>query len=236
MKINRIKLLAIGASTLAVLAYSSTASAQFDIGGPNGVLIGGGYGLRIGGPNGVQFGGGQGAKFGGPSGVQFGGGQGAKFGGPNGVQFGGGQGAKFGGPGGLQIGGTRPPAAAPVVVPGQPVEVVEPPARRRRPQPVPTTLYYPKEAEKPLAFTLNDHPFEIQPGQNVTLRGDRRWLLRFEAAPDGQQRHYVLPQGTYTFKQKPDGWNLYRSQPPRPAAELLPPPVEPGTVTQPLVP
>ncbi len=59
---------------------SSANQGGFQIGGPDGVVIGGGYGLRIGGSDGVQFGGGKGARFGGPDGVQFGGGAGAKFG------------------------------------------------------------------------------------------------------------------------------------------------------------
>jgi len=50
------------------------------IGGPYGVVIGGGYGVRFGGPNGAQFGGGEGARFGGRYGAQFGGGQGVRIG------------------------------------------------------------------------------------------------------------------------------------------------------------
>ena len=81
--------------------------APVQIGGPNGIIMGGGMGFKMGGRNGVHFGGGQGAKFGPPEfGMHFGNGQGARFGGQNfGMQFAGGQGARFGSPEwGMQFG------------------------------------------------------------------------------------------------------------------------------------
>jgi len=86
---------------VAVFTFTNNAQAQnapVQIGGPNGIVMGGGMGFKMGGRNGVHFGGGQGTKFGPPEfGMHFGNGQGARFGGHNmGMQFGGGEGARFG--------------------------------------------------------------------------------------------------------------------------------------------
>jgi hypothetical protein len=98
------------ATAVALITVCGEAQAQrapVQIGGPNGVIMGGGMGFKVGGRNGIHFGGGQGAKFG-PTefGMHFGNGQGARFGGRNaGMQFGGGQGARFGTPEyGMQFG------------------------------------------------------------------------------------------------------------------------------------
>ena len=219
---------ALAVLTLAVFCNES--AAQFQIGGPNGVVIGGGQGVRFGGPNGAQFGGGQGAKFGGPSGVQFGGGVGAKFGGPDGVQFGGGQGAKFGGEDGVQFGGGAGAKVGPLQASGRPaadrdvsdVRPETPPVMRPRP----TTLHYPADAKKPLDFTLNDHPFTAKPDDTINLRGDRRWIIGFARGDGRGERRYALPPGDYTFKPSRTGWNLYRNKPARPTPELLPPPAD----------
>jgi hypothetical protein len=221
----------------------SDASAQFRIGGDDGVVIGGGQGLRIGGGSGVQFGGGQGAKFGGTSGVQFGGGAGAKFGGPSGVQFGAGQGAKFGGDDGVQFGGGAGAKFGQLQVGGEPAATIDKPVAvpvdgpivdrplveraPERPQPAlirPTAIYFPKEAKEPLEFTLNDHPFKVEPGQTVSLRGDRRWVIRYAPGPNAELQVYALPSGDYTFKQKANGWNMFRNKPNAPVAETLPSP------------
>ena len=214
------------AALLAAAMSSNEASAQVVIGGPNGVVIGGGQGVRIGGHSGAQFGGGEGAKFGGPSGVQFGGGRGAKFGGPDGVQFGGGAGAKFGP---VQVGGqpvadpNRPAADRSRPVAGGPVtDGTAPPVVLPRP----TTLHYPESAKKPLDFELNGHPFTAKPGDRINLRGDRRWIIGFERGDGHGERRYSLPPGDYTFKPSRTGWNLFRNKPTRPAPqpEELPPP------------
>ncbi len=131
----------------------------FQIGGPDGVVIGGGEGLRIGGSDGVQFGGGQGAKFGGSSGVQFGGGEGARFGGPSGVQFGAGQGARFGGSDGVQFGGGAGAQFGPAQIDGQADggrqpnvngTPVDPSASTLPGFRSPITLSYPAEAQGPI--------------------------------------------------------------------------------------
>jgi len=99
------------AAAIAMISIANNAQAQdrapVQIGGPNGIVMGGGMGFKIGGRNGIHFGGGQGAKFGPREfGMHFGNGQGARFGGQNlGMQFGGGQGARFGTPEfGMQFG------------------------------------------------------------------------------------------------------------------------------------
>lgn len=92
---------------MATCTEAQAQRAPVQIGGPNGIVMGGGMGFKVGGRNGIHFGGGQGAKFG-PTefGMHFGNGQGARFGGKNaGMQFGGGQGARFGTPEfGMQFG------------------------------------------------------------------------------------------------------------------------------------
>jgi hypothetical protein len=96
-------------ASIAVIAICGDVQAQepVEVGGSNGLIMGGGMGFKAGGENGVHFGGGQGAKFG-PTkfGMHFGNGQGARFGSHNfGMQFGGGQGARFGTPEfGMQFG------------------------------------------------------------------------------------------------------------------------------------
>ena len=204
------------AGLLVLSAIGSESAANqggFQIGGPGGVVIGGGEGLRIGGSDGVQFGGGQGAKFGGPNGVQFGGGKGAKFGGPDGVQFGGGAGAKFGpvqiGPvqiGSGQIGGQGGDSHASRAASGAPI-----------------LIHYPAEANEPLDFTLNDWQFTLPPGETVQLRSDRLWIIRFARGRGASERRYSLPPGSYTFKQRRGGWDLARDKL-EPAAPGPPPP------------
>ena len=202
----RYLILATGLLVLSGFCRQSAAQqGGFEIGGRDGIVIGGGDGLRIGGPNGVQFGGGKGAKFGGPNGVQFGGGKGAKFGGPDGVQFGGGAGAKFGP---LQVGGQK--------------KTDDPKAtsdKRNRP----ITLRYPKGAKEPLDFTLNDMQFTVHPGETIELRRDRRWIIQFPGGNGHGDHRYSLAPGDYTFEQTPNGWNLFRDAPERPSAPTPPP-------------
>ena len=232
-------------SALSLVAFCTPAGAQFGgfaIGGPDGVVIGGGEGLRIGGSDGVQFGGGQGAKFGGSSGVQFGGGEGARFGGPSGVQFGGGEGARFGGDDGVQFGGGAGAKFGPVQIGGQAgggrqTNVNGTPAdQSASPMPGfvrPITLSYPVEtkrpakAQQPIDFTLNDLKYTIRPGETVNLRSDQLWIIRFSAGPQRADRRYSLPPGHYTFKRVPNGWDLVRSKREPPAAERVAAPPAP---------
>jgi hypothetical protein len=224
-------------SALSLVAFCTPAGAQFGgfaIGGPDGVVIGGGEGLRIGGSDGVQFGGGQGAKFGGPSGVQFGGGEGARFGGPSGVQFGAGEGARFGGDDGVQFGGGAGAKLGPAQIGGQaggdrqPNVNGTPDDQSGLPMPRfvrPITLSYPVETkgsaktQQPIDFTLNDWKFTIRPGETVNLRSDQLWIIRLSAGPERTDRRYSLPPGHYTFKHVSNGWDLVRSK-------REPPPVE----------
>ena len=206
-------ILAVGAG-LALYVAGPTGAAEdeewreggFQIGGPFGVVIGGGHGLRIGGRSGVQFGGGAGAKFGGANGVQFGGGAGAKFGGDGGVQFGGGAGAKFGSQqiGGKSTDGAVPPPSAPT---GESTaDDAEAPQAEVVEQPI--TVFYPADAKEKLVFKLNGDEYTIAPGQTMTLRRDRRWILQYERKPSGRRVQFELGGGRYEFRRMDAGWDL----------------------------
>ena len=192
----------------------------FQIGGPYGVVFGGGHGLRIGGRSGVQFGGGHGARFGGRHGVQFGGGHGARFGGPNGVQFGAGHGARFGGPDGVQFGGGAGAKFGSQQIGGTTMQT--PPS---------ITVHYPADAKGDLKIKLNDQEQTLTPGEMIELPADGRWTVHFERKPGRRQVHHTLSHGNYEFRRAARGWELRRA-----AAEPVPAPTlapEPTVASEP---
>ncbi len=242
---NRIKTtFAALTAILTVLICSSDVQAQrrpIQIGGPNGIIMGGGMGFKVGGRNGVHFGGGQGARFG-PSqfGMQFGGGQGARFGGQNlGMQFGGGQGARFGNQnnpqmqfgagqgakiGPVQFGGRlRNNPAQPSIITPTPIK----PTDSNQPQPNstptapsiapenngPINIRFPETATEPLEYSLNGSQFQFQPGAKINLRNDHRWDLRFASGQGNNVRRYAqLTPGNYVIRQTASGWQLFNEQ------------------------
>lgn len=198
------------AAPIAVPADNVAApAAPVQIGGPYGVNLGGGNGLRIGGPYGVQIGGGRGARFGGPYGARFGGGQGAQFGGPYGVHI------DIG-----RRGGIAPPEVG-----------EQPSARQLDLAPADDTqfsksiaLHLPREASGPVKFVLNDATFTIEPGQTIRFESALRPVIAFHSAEGLAPTKYSLPAGDYVFRQTATGWELYAT-PVKPShVEELPPP------------
>jgi len=159
------------------------------------------------------------------------------------VQFGGGAGAKFGS---LQFGGESADGS----LPAAPTESGEStdgastdgastdgastngastngasangavPAPRAETSEQPITVYYPAGAKNELSFKLNGDEYVIAPGQTMTLRRDRRWILQYERKPSGRRVQIELGNGRFEFFQTDAGWNLK----PMPVAEELPAP------------
>ena len=236
-----------------VLGSNQSVNAQrrgIQIGGPNGLVIGGGYGFRAGGPNGVQFGGGEGARFG-PRGA--------------GVQFGGGVGARFGP--GLQIGGrytyrypTYPAyrnyysGVAPANVPdpavrnsghagyanaapsmSAPTPVRSPDTSVVSTAPEMIVIQYPESAKQSLRYTINGTPFQLAPGNKIQMQPGLDWEIGLPGKGSKKNAFKLVEPGTYPLKQTENGWKVDAEPVSRSADEpvLAPTPAEENSILAP---
>jgi hypothetical protein len=187
------------------------------IGGPFGVIIGNGRGMRIGGPNGVQFGGGAGARFGGRNGVQFGGGAGARFGGHNGVQFGGGEGVRI---------GPSTYGPDPEYRPNRPPSVLDQSQENNEPQ---TTIHHPRTASQAVRLRINGQDTQISPGETIYLTDEEQPATLQFVRPNGRYgfRRSLSP-GNYVFRETGRGWSLAAVETPPEASSTEPMPAAAG--------
>jgi len=179
------------------------------IGGPFGVIIGGGRGLRIGGPNGAQFGGGVGARFGGDYGAQFGGGEGVRIG-PR----------DYG----------RPPANQP----GAEYAAEPAPARFINPAFEPAgageaLLHYPQSAEDRVRLRIDGEEIELYPGDTIAVPNVARTSIRIARPLGGYGWRQTLRPGVYIFQQSRRGWTVAPGEIPydQPTEQQLRPDTEP---------
>ncbi len=206
--------------------HSNHQHSGFSLGGPFGVVIGGGRGLRIGGPDGVQFGGGHGAQFGGPGGVQFGGGQLMRVG-PGQFQTTQPQGALGAGnryqptPAGSQL----VPSNANLGVHHQLSD------QRQIPHPRPTasatqgalnmvTIHLPESATESVHMEINGQATEIFPGETLELDGAQGVVVRMHTKNRLAISRSLAP-GNYSLQSTRRGWALFQTRshsPARPAA------------------
>ena len=178
------------------------------IGGPFGVIIGGGRGVRIGGPNGVQFGGGVGARFGGRNGVQFGGGEGVRI-------------------------GPREYAMEPTNGLNDSVPNL---AQFRDGNETHTRIHHPLTATHAVRLRINGQDTVISPGETLLLIGQEHPVSVQLIRPNGRYGlRRALSPGDYVFSQTRRGWTLVLGEVPSessPApnvpfpAELSPPSIE----------
>ena len=168
------------------IAESNASRSAVTIGGPFGVVIGGGHGVRFGGPNGAQFGGGVGARFGGRSGVQFGGGEGVRI-----------------GPSTVSASPDDGPADAAA-------DLTIPPSRSQSQ----IAIHHPPSSRQSLHVRVNDQDAEIPPGQAISVSGQRRVSVQIVNANGRIGPRRSLSPGNYISRDTRRGWTLVHSDAP----------------------
>lgn len=156
------------------------------IGGPFGVVIGGGYGVRFGGPNGAQFGGGAGARFGGRNGVQFGGGESVRIG----------------------------PSAESANPDDGPTDTALDLTTSMSPNQPQIVIHHPQSSGQSLHVRINDRHTEIAPGEMISLSGQQRISVQIVNANGRTGPRRSLPPGNYISRETRRGWTLARRDAP----------------------
>jgi hypothetical protein len=165
-------------------------------------------GVSIGGPSGVIFGGGRGLRIGGPNGAQFGGGFGARFGGDNGAQFGGGEGVRI---------GPRDYGRPPTGQPGLEIPQEEPLGRFIDPgfetaRADEALLHYPETAEGALRLKIDGEESEIYPGDTLAIPTGSRTTIQIGRPIGGYGWRRKLKPGVYVFQESGRGWSIAPGQ------------------------
>lgn len=163
------------------------------LGGPFGVLFGGGRGLRIGGPNGVQIGGGLGARFGGDNGAQFGGGEGVRIG-PRDYDW----------PRRLGRGADAEEPTDEAELPGR---FIQPGYDQTHSNDV--VLHYPADAGDKLRIRLNGQTTELYPGDTIAVPSAGRGVAAQMPRPiGGFGWRRTLSPGSYVLQPSGRGWTI----------------------------
>lgn len=170
-------------------------------------------GLMIGGPFGVIIGGGRGVRIGGENGAQFGGGLGARFGGDNGVQFGGGEGVRIG-PRDYERSRRSEPLAGEAATADPPGRFIDPLYDRALPHEA--VLHYPASADSKLQLRINGRDIELYPGDTLAVpNGSERASIQIARPIGGYGWRQPLGPGTYIFQESGRGWSIAAGTIPR---------------------
>jgi hypothetical protein len=74
---------------------------------------------------------------------------------------------------------------------------------------LPIKIVSPEDAGAPIAYSLNEYDYTIQPGESQTLVNDRQWTITFDRGGNFGTAEYSLSPGTYEFTLTAKGWEVY---------------------------
>jgi len=102
------------------------------------------------------------------------------------------------------------------------------PAPPREGASLPIKIMSPEDAGAPIAYSVNEFEYTIEPGESQTLINDREWVIEFDRGGDFGTARYTLYPGTYEFALAKNGWEVYHDA----DVGKLMPPAEGGTHTK----
>lgn len=74
---------------------------------------------------------------------------------------------------------------------------------------LPIKIMSPEDAGAPIAYSLNEYDYTIQPGESQTLTNDREWVITFDRGGNFGTARYTLYPGIYEFELTKNGWEVY---------------------------